>query len=487
MTSKKEVKRAALLYRVSTEQQAEKYSLPAQQRILTKYAQDQGWEIREYNEGAVSGTRLRNRPVMIQLLNDIEAGFIDLVLVIEFERLTRDTEGFDRAEIFKALKDHNIKIATPTQMYDPRDVHQKFQLDLNAILSAYEIGKLRDRCRRGIVQAKLSGRWLGGIPPTGYKYANGRLEKDGFFAGIINKIFQMAKTHSINKILTWAQANNIPTLRNGKWDNTRIRRILHNCFYAGFIRVQGKLIKGLHPPIISRELFDSVQLDIRGRVYHDFNTAPGSILTGLIFCGSCMNRMNTCACRKKRKSGKQYEKKYYRCRGRNAGVCKRKLIQQERLDGIVLARIQKVVENLRVIEDVYKKAMEDDPDRTRLDELAREHHQLREKKGNLLKAVENGIFDMVEISRRANQLHMEMRAVEKEMDDLNRKGPDQVTFEEISSVIRNFTMNFSRLDFQSRRELLSNILDKVVVYDNNLYLFFKFPVHAGGNKVRVEL
>lgn len=480
---------AALLYRVSTERQKEKYSLPAQKRILTKYAKDQGWQISEYDEGAVSGTKLVNRPVMLQLLKDVEAGLIDMILVIEIERLTRDTEGFDRALIFKTFRDHNIRIATPHQIYDLSDVDQEFQVDLNAILSKREILKLRDRCRRGIMQAKLSGRWLGGIPPTGYRYnqQTRQLEHDGFFAGVVKKIFQLARDHSINKILTHLHQRRTPTLRSGKWDSTRIRRILHNIFYTGQIRVQDKIVKGLHQAIIDQDLYNQVQRSIRARVHHDFNTAPGSLLTGILFCGSCMSRFATCVCRKQRKTKRDYEKRYYRCRGRNTGLCRRKLMPQEQLDGIVIARVQKVIGNTKVIEDVYRKALEEDPDRARLDELARDHKQLRDRKENLLKVVEHGAFDLNDISRRSAQINAEMRIIEQELDAINKREQAQISFAEISEIITNFQQSFSGLDLLSRRELLLNILDKVVVNEKNISLYFKFPVHAGGNKVRAEL
>jgi len=70
-----------------------------------------------------------------------------------------------------------------------------------------------------------------------------------------------------------------------------VRGILHNPFYAGNITHRGKVLPGIHQPLISQELFDSVQVLLRNNSARSETLHPRParqyLLKGIIRCAHC--------------------------------------------------------------------------------------------------------------------------------------------------------------------------------------------------------
>ena len=93
------MKNAGIYVRVSTEHQAQEgYSVAAQKNNLAKFAKDNNFNIYSvYSDEGISGKNIKDRPEVKRLINDIELGVIEVVLIYKFDRLTRnvsDTEDF---------------------------------------------------------------------------------------------------------------------------------------------------------------------------------------------------------------------------------------------------------------------------------------------------------------------------------------------------------------------------------------------------------
>lgn len=73
--------KVAIYARVSTDEQAKKYSIPAQLELLRNFADANNYEIfKEYIDKGESGT-LSERPRLQELLNDARRGMFNGVLV----------------------------------------------------------------------------------------------------------------------------------------------------------------------------------------------------------------------------------------------------------------------------------------------------------------------------------------------------------------------------------------------------------------------
>jgi predicted nuclease with TOPRIM domain len=169
-------------------------------------------------------------------------------------------------------------------------------------------------------------------------------------------------------------------------------------------------------------------------------------------------------------------------------VCDRKLIRQEKLNEAVLARIRQAICKPAVIRDIFNKIENEDPNKKLLSELRTRLKECRKKKDNLLKSVENGVFVLEDVKARVSELNKEIQRVSGEISSAEKSLDMAVRFEEVESIISQFHENFAGLGTDAQRELLSLIVEKIIVYPQNLYMYFRFPVlRKAGNKVRVNL
>ncbi len=98
--------RVAFYIRVSTSEQVSKEnSLPAQKLALEKYAQENGMKVVGLyaDEGKTAAKQIRKRKAIHEMLADIKAGKIDLVIFTRFDRFTRNpAEYYKMMETFDA-------------------------------------------------------------------------------------------------------------------------------------------------------------------------------------------------------------------------------------------------------------------------------------------------------------------------------------------------------------------------------------------------
>src|SRR5246127_498687 len=94
-------------------------SLHAQREACEAYVKSQaheGWRLipGRYDDGAFSGASL-DRPALQELLADIRAGKINIVLVYKVDRLTRSLADF--AKLIELFDGHEVSFVSVTQSF----------------------------------------------------------------------------------------------------------------------------------------------------------------------------------------------------------------------------------------------------------------------------------------------------------------------------------------------------------------------------------
>ena len=193
----------AIYIRVSTKRQQEKFSLPSQKKILVQYAKSQGWDYLLYDEGAVSGETIEDRPVMTKLLQDAKQKKFDICLVIELERFSRDEDLLDWLIIKKTFRESNIKMATPHQTYDLTNAEDDFMTNILGTLSTREKKKFLERAKRGALEAVRQGRYIGSHLRLGYKYNKETKKLDVALeeAKVVKTIFEMCNEKNLGVVV----------------------------------------------------------------------------------------------------------------------------------------------------------------------------------------------------------------------------------------------------------------------------------------------
>src|SRR4029079_2663992 len=118
-----------------------------------------------YDDGGFSGGSL-DRPALEQLLTDIKADKIDIVLVYKVDRLTRSLADFAKmVELFDA---HSVSFVSVTQAFNTTNSMGRLTLNVLLSFAQFELEVTGERIRDKIAASKRKGMWMGGTVPLGY-------------------------------------------------------------------------------------------------------------------------------------------------------------------------------------------------------------------------------------------------------------------------------------------------------------------------------
>ena len=173
MTAKKtQAVRCAIYTRVSTDQglDQEFNSLDAQYEASRAYIRSQahaGWtQIRaRYDDGGFSGGNT-DRPALQQLLEDVRAGKIDVIVVYKVDRLTRSLADF--AKLVELFDQHDVSFVSVTQQFNTTTSMGRLTLNVLLSFAQFEREVTSERIRDKIAASKRKGLWVGGVVPLGY-------------------------------------------------------------------------------------------------------------------------------------------------------------------------------------------------------------------------------------------------------------------------------------------------------------------------------
>jgi site-specific DNA recombinase len=189
---------------------------------------------------------------------------------------------------------------------------------------------LRDKVKNALHSKAMRGEVLG-RPPYGYRVGpRNRLELVDDEAVVVRYIFRLYLQEGLGIRLIARRLNEegLRTRRNGAWSMVSIRDILRNRAYLGTYQRLGVRVPGTHPALVSPDDFRRVQERLSDRrTNYSPRTVSGFLLSGLVVCASCGNRMIGVSRRQawtRRRDGSEQvaSYRYYQCESRtNRGTC----------------------------------------------------------------------------------------------------------------------------------------------------------------------
>ena len=156
--------------RVSTGEQAtEGHSLYAQRLAIEEFCQARGWELVEIKvDAGISGTK-DDRRALKELLQAVEQGICDVVIVHAIDRFYRDLQGLLKA--LNHLRQHDVTFISITENLDFSTPWGKLTLAVLGTLAEIYIDRLRQETRKG-KRARATKGLHNGSPPLGYCWGN---------------------------------------------------------------------------------------------------------------------------------------------------------------------------------------------------------------------------------------------------------------------------------------------------------------------------
>jgi len=161
-------KHAMIYDRGSTSSQKNNWSRDDAERVGRELAERYGytWELRQEIK---SGETLEERPVIMGILKEIEAGKVQAIICQDFTRLSRDEDGIDGRMIRRICQDNGCRVITPQKAYD-------FDQDADHDMSDFEllVGKIQKRqnirgLMRGLQERARQGYLVGWRAKVGYR------------------------------------------------------------------------------------------------------------------------------------------------------------------------------------------------------------------------------------------------------------------------------------------------------------------------------
>lgn len=296
-----EAMRCAVYCRKSSEEGLEQEfnSLHAQREACASYIASQkheGWELlpEEYNDGGFSGGNMK-RPALTQLLADINAKKIDVVVVYKIDRMSRSIADF--MKMVESFEKHSVAFVSVTQNFNTENSMGKLMLNILLSFAQFEREVTGERIRDKIAASKKKGMWMGGLCPIGYDVLEKKMLVNEEGAKTVHYIYEryleLKSVHLLKRdidekgLRTKIRVNETEKRSGGKcFSKGHLYRILQNRLYLGEIEHKGNVYDGEHESIIERDVFDNVQKQIeQNRVKKLGSVAAKSpcILSGKIF------------------------------------------------------------------------------------------------------------------------------------------------------------------------------------------------------------
>lgn len=277
-------RRCAIYTRKSTEEGLDQNfnSLDAQREACGAYILSQtheGWEPtgEHYDDGGYSGGSM-DRPGLRQLLEDVEAGKIDIIVVYKVDRLTRSLADF--ARMVDVLDKHAASFVSVTQAFNTTNSMGRLTLNVLLSFAQFEREVTGERIRDKIAASKARGMWMGGTVPLGYEVRDRKLIIVPAEADKVRHIFgRYLALGSVYALQAELAADGVLTksrvLKDGRnygdknFSRGALYQMLRNPIYRGEITHRGNIYPGEHDEIVDAETFALVSHRLDGnRVEH---------------------------------------------------------------------------------------------------------------------------------------------------------------------------------------------------------------------------
>lgn len=508
-------KKAVMYLRVSTEMQVEGYSLDAQLTSIGKYAKAYDIEVvKTYKDEGKSGTSVAGRDDFIRMLEDIEAGTVnvDYVLVFKLSRFGRNSA--DVLNSLQKLQEHNVNLICTEDRLDSSTGSGKLMITVLSAVAEIERVNIVEQTMAGRRQKAEEGKWNGGFPPYGYSLGKDDILKvNEAEAKAVRVIYDKYINdnmgfNALAKYLNRQGINKIPR-KNGtltNWSAKLVKDIIDNPVYKGYIaygrrtkeKVKGTsneyktvrqedyiVAKGKHKPIISTEAWEeahALRLETGVASPSSIGRERIHLLSGILRCPECGGPMYTNKNSWTRKDGEYVERHYYVCsrayQARGVECNYKASLRKEVIESDVLNAVRGLVKDPLFAEEVKAKIGKE-VDTSEIDKELGEYRkslrQAKTAKDTLENEIDQLPYDTThrerkiqDMNRRLDRAYDELIEVEEKIKDLLLKREavesNALTLEQVYEVLENFDLLFDKMSEEDKKRTVVYLIKEVEAY-----------------------
>ncbi len=339
-----------LYARKSTEAEEKQIlSIDSQVKEMLQIAERENIEVIDIRRESHSAKDSGQRPVFTEILADIRRGRFNGILTWAPDRLSRNAGDLGS---LVDLMDQKLLLEIRTYGQQFRNSpNEKFLLMILCSQAKLENDNKSINVKRGL-RTRCEMGLRPGQPPVGYlneRHMDRKCQAiiDPERGPIIKKMFEKVayEKWSGRKIFHWLKFEiNFKSVTGNKGLTLgNIYLILQNPFYYGVFEYpvkSGNFYTGKHTPLITKELFDQVQSQVKSNVLRVENKEFA--FTRLMTCGLCGSGISADEKFKKQKNGKVHRHVYYGCTKARDKNCKGGYINEIELIEQLGALMEKV-------------------------------------------------------------------------------------------------------------------------------------------------
>lgn len=445
--------KAGLYARVSTDIQLEGYSIDAQKEFLLNYAKAKEFtEYEYYVDGGYSGKDLE-RPAIQKLIRDVKEHKIDCVIVFKLDRISRSQKDtlYLIEEVFNK---YNAGFVSVRENFDTTTPFGKAMVGVLSIFAQLERETILERTKIGIQKRAENGYWKGGgKDPFPYSYD----KNTGTLIPVPEQVELLHKM--INLYLngySFVKISNIVGM-----DESMVEKRILSRRTLGIVPYKDQEYEGKHQAVISEELHNKIIET--NKLRSKARTESHYLLSGKIFCGHCgakyryqkWGKRLICYCYSQQKSKPKFIKD---------PNCKNKRWDSFEIEDVILENLF----SMSLDEDMFKEKYEI----TQIDVINEYEKRLSKIKlqiNNLINFISDGIA-VLDTKKKIEELEQERKSILEIIDNAkNNEDHNRGSLEKL----RNLQTTWNKMTFEEKRIIIMHIVDKVVVTDNDIEIFYK--------------
>lgn len=475
-----------------------------------------------YSDEGFTGANT-DRPDLKRLIADIKAGLLDVLIVYQLDRISRDVRDF--ANIYAILEEAHVMFISIKENIDTATPIGKAMMYVTMVFAQMERETIAARVTDNMIGLAKKGLWTGGNPPYGYERQ--RIEVNGKkhvtiapvpeAAAYVESIYDefLDCGYSLQSMETAYKRKGIRTVNGAFFSTTQLHKILtmpycvENTpevwdYYSSLgcqmaddretwdgscgVMIYGRsteknkrheikpkeewiVCSGIHKPFISAEKWLAVQERFRQNNFEKKKKYDIPLLKGTLRCAKCGCLMQVA--RKKLKQG--VCSSYYCIKRSRQGtdVCDMRMIKCDILD-------QKVLGVFREIEadpvSIRKYTEADLPvdDGSRVKELEKTASAIRSRIARLTESLADGSGASKYIVKQIEQEDLDLSAVCREIElarmDARRGAAFAKSAEESQKAIRQLVRSMDGLSADDRNGIVRDLVRECTWDGETLFL-----------------
>lgn len=442
--------RIALYARVSTDEQAKHgISVQAQVYNLQKWITDHGHiDAGHYiDEGISGGKPIEKRPAMYRLLQDVQAGLVDMIIFTKLDRWFRSLPNYYKAQ--EILERHHCAWQAIEEDYETLSSAGRFKTNIMLSVAQQERERTSERIKSAFIYKRAKGDWLTGGRgvPFGYKLENKKLIKDESVQEAVSLFWRIMATEDVPYRNAARRVQDqygiVRSISGWHW-------MVHNSIYTGQYGDNPSFCE----PYIAKEDFDRLQA-------HKMLKRPRSdrvyLFVGLLVCPRCGNILVINA-RHNKPNNKDYI--YYRCQKHDLHECDFATMYREEV--LEAKLIDMIFPEKQLIIDSYTQLT---PEKTDTPSVS----SIQAKMLRLGETYTDGLISQEVYRNRLAALKKEMMTAEKA-----RKGPSKLDPDKLKEFVQgNVRDVYNRFTRPEKKRFWRSLIDRIeITEDGNFDIYF---------------